>query len=167
MALRVILDRTKRLKLAPAFAGGRRPAFFQHRAHLVAQPAQLGRAGADAVARDDGGRGLAERASARFDADIVDATVDRTGLWEAQTPQVFRRDLLNKAYAARSARPATDDAELVERIGAPVTLIEGSAMNIKITAKDDLRLAEQILKVLPKAKPEGFTHPFAGDDMWR
>ena len=98
---------------------------------------------------------------------VVDATVDRTGLWEAQTPQVFRRDLLNKAYAARSARPATDDAELVERIGAPVTLIEGSAMNIKITAKDDLRLAEQILKVLPKAKPEGFTHPFAGDDMWR
>ena len=40
-------------------------------------------------------------------------------------------------------------------------------MNIKITTKDDLRLAEQILKVLPKAKPEGFIHPFAGDDMWR
>ena len=94
-------------------------------------------------------------------------TVDRTRLWEAQTPQVFRRELLNRAYAARGGANATDDALLVEKLGAPVTLVEGSPMNIKITTKDDLRLAEQILKVLPKAKPEGFTHPFAGDDMWR
>lgn len=94
-------------------------------------------------------------------------TVDRTRLWEAQTPQVFRRDLLNRAYAARAGANSTDDALLVEKLGVPVTLVEGSAMNLKITTKDDLRLAEQILKVLPKAKPEGFTHPFAGDDMWR
>lgn len=98
---------------------------------------------------------------------LIAETVDRQGLWEAQTPQVFRRDILNKAYAARGGKPATDDAELVQRLGQSVALVESSAMNIKITTKDDLRLAEQILKVLPKAKPEGFTHPFAGDDIWR
>lgn len=97
---------------------------------------------------------------------LIAETVDRAGLWEAQTPQVFRRELINKAYAARAAA-LTDDAQLVERIGASVALVEGSAMNLKITTKDDLRLAEQILKVLPKAKPEGFSHPFAGDDLWR
>ena len=94
-------------------------------------------------------------------------TVDRAGLWEAQTPQVFRRDLLNKAYAARGGASPTDDAQLVEKLGAPVTLVEGSPMNIKITTKDDLRLAEQVLKALPKPKLEGFSHPFANDDLWR
>jgi 2-C-methyl-D-erythritol 4-phosphate cytidylyltransferase len=98
---------------------------------------------------------------------VIAETVDRSGLWEAQTPQVFRRDLLNKAYAARAGAAATDDAQLVERLGTPVTLVESSPMNLKITTKDDLRLAEQILKVLPKAKPEGFSHPFANDDLWR
>jgi 2-C-methyl-D-erythritol 4-phosphate cytidylyltransferase len=98
---------------------------------------------------------------------IISETVDRAGLWEAQTPQVFRRELLNKAYAARAGAGATDDSQLVERLGLPVTLVEGSTMNLKITIKDDLRLAEQILKVLPKAKPEGLSHPFAGDDLWR
>jgi 2-C-methyl-D-erythritol 4-phosphate cytidylyltransferase len=94
-------------------------------------------------------------------------TVDRTKLWEAQTPQVFRRDLLNKGYASRAGANVTDDALLVEKLGVPVTLVEGSALNVKITTKDDLKLAEQVLKVLPKAKPEGFSHPFAGDDIWR
>jgi 2-C-methyl-D-erythritol 4-phosphate cytidylyltransferase len=98
---------------------------------------------------------------------LIAETVDRAGLWEAQTPQVFRRDLLNKAYAARGGASPTDDAQLVERLGAPIALVEGSPMNIKITTKDDLRLAEQILKVLPKPKPEGMSHPFADDDLWR
>jgi 2-C-methyl-D-erythritol 4-phosphate cytidylyltransferase len=98
---------------------------------------------------------------------VIAETVDRSGLWEAQTPQVFRRDLLNKAYAARAGASPTDDAQLVERLGVPVTLVEGSPMNLKITTKDDLRLAEQILKVLPKPKPEGMSHPFADDDLWR
>lgn len=99
-------------------------------------------------------------------AQIVE-TIDRGGLWEAQTPQVFRRELLNKAYAARGGAAATDDAQLVEQLGTPVTLVEGSPMNLKITTKDDLRLAEQILKVLPKPAAKGGAHPFADDDMWR
>ncbi|MCG8450806.1 MAG: 2-C-methyl-D-erythritol 4-phosphate cytidylyltransferase, partial [Pirellulales bacterium] len=96
----------------------------------------------------------------------VQGTVDRRGLWEAQTPQVFRRELLQKAYAARADHPATDDATLVEELGETVAIVEGSPLNLKITTRDDLRLAEQVLKVLPK--PKGFVgNPYADDDLWR
>jgi 2-C-methyl-D-erythritol 4-phosphate cytidylyltransferase len=108
-----------------------------------------------------------KRAKMAKPVNLVAETVDRTGLWEAQTPQVFRRDLLNKAYAARGGASPTDEAQLVERLGAPIALVEGSPMNLKITSKDDLRLAEQILKVLPRPKPQGTSHPFADDDLWR
>jgi 2-C-methyl-D-erythritol 4-phosphate cytidylyltransferase len=97
----------------------------------------------------------------------IEETVPREGLWEAQTPQVFRLDLLRKAYAARGTKPATDDAELVERLGHPVTVLTGSTLNLKITTREDLRLAEQALKALPKPKFQGPAHPFADDDMWR
>ena len=93
-------------------------------------------------------------------------TVDRTGLWAAQTPQVFRRELLLEAYAKRDGFNATDDAQLVERIGHGVTVVNGSPMNFKITTKDDLRLAEATLKVLPKPKLPG-GNPFQDDEMWR
>ncbi|MCA9232851.1 MAG: 2-C-methyl-D-erythritol 4-phosphate cytidylyltransferase [Planctomycetales bacterium] len=96
----------------------------------------------------------------------VAETVDRTNLWQAQTPQVFRRDLLTRAYAARAGEPATDDAALVERLGEQVSVVQGSELNIKLTTREDLRLAEQVLKVLPKPKTGG-VNPFADDDMWR
>jgi 2-C-methyl-D-erythritol 4-phosphate cytidylyltransferase len=98
---------------------------------------------------------------------LITATVDRASLWTAQTPQVFRRSLLIEAYAKRGKDAATDDAQLVERLGHPVMVVACSAMNLKITTRDDLRLAEQVLKVLPKPKLEGFNHPFAGDDLFR
>lgn len=71
-------------------------------------------------------------------------TLPRAGLWQAQTPQAFRRGLLCDAHAraARAGSAATDDAELVERIGAQVAVVAGSALNLKITTADDLRLAE-------------------------
>ena len=97
----------------------------------------------------------------------IEGTVDRQGLWEAQTPQVFRRELLLKAYAARDGFQATDEAQLVERLGHPVTVVPGSPLNLKITTKEDQRLAEQAIKALPKPKLSGPQHPFAGDDMWR
>jgi 2-C-methyl-D-erythritol 4-phosphate cytidylyltransferase len=97
----------------------------------------------------------------------VAETVARDGLWEAQTPQVFRRELLVKAPAARGNFNATDDAQLVERLGQAVQLVTGSPINLKITTKEDLRLAEQALKALPKPKLKGPAHPFADDDMWR
>ncbi|MDY0168742.1 MAG: 2-C-methyl-D-erythritol 4-phosphate cytidylyltransferase [Thermoguttaceae bacterium] len=97
----------------------------------------------------------------------ITETVSREGLWEAQTPQVFRRELIEQAYAKRGGFNATDDAQLVERLGKPVTVVPGSPVNLKITTKEDQRLAEQALKALPKPKFDGPIHPFANDDMWR
>ena len=97
----------------------------------------------------------------------IEETVDRSRLWEAQTPQVFRRELLLEAYAKREGFQATDEAQLVERIGHAVTVVTGSPINMKITTKEDQRLAAQALKALPKPKLSGPLHPFAGDDMWR
>ena len=96
----------------------------------------------------------------------IEETVSRQGLWEAQTPQVFRRQLLIDAYARRGSFNATDEAQLVERLGHPVVVVQGSPLNLKITTKEDMRLAENALKALPKPKL-GPLHPFADDDMWR
>ena len=97
----------------------------------------------------------------------IDETVSRDGLWEAQTPQVFARQILLDAHARRGDFVATDDAQLVERIGQEITVLLGSPINLKIATREDLRLAEQALKALPKPKLSGPGHPFAGDDMWR
>jgi 2-C-methyl-D-erythritol 4-phosphate cytidylyltransferase len=98
----------------------------------------------------------------------VRETVPRQGLWLAQTPQVFRRDWLTEAYASRGrlGKGLTDDAQLVEAAGHPVYLIQGSATNLKITAKEDLSLAEAVLKSRPKPKPAGPSHPFADEAQW-
>ncbi len=101
------------------------------------------------------------------DGKTIQETVSREGIWEAQTPQVFRRDLLLEAYARRGDFAATDDAQLVERTGKSVAIVMGSPVNLKITTQEDLRLAEQALKALPKPKFSGPAHPFANDDMWR
>ena len=95
-------------------------------------------------------------------------TVPREGLWCTQTPQVFARKLIFDAYAHRGklTTPITDDAQLVESLGEPVTLVTGEPTNIKITTRKDLLLASAILKSRPKPKGEGFVHPFAEDRMW-
>jgi 2-C-methyl-D-erythritol 4-phosphate cytidylyltransferase len=98
---------------------------------------------------------------------VITATVDRTGLWEAQTPQVFSRSLLERAYASAGASAATDEASLIETLGHPVTVVPGSPINLKITSREDLRLAEQALKALPKPRLSGPAHPFGDDDRWR
>lgn len=97
----------------------------------------------------------------------VAETVSREGLWEAQTPQVFERSVLLEAYAKRGGFVATDDAQLVERSGQSVAVTPGSPINLKITTQEDMRLAAQALKALPKPKLGGVAHPFAGDDLWR
>ena len=78
----------------------------------------------------------------------ITETVPRAGLWQAQTPQVFRRDWLVDAYANRGRLPApvTDDAQLVEASGHTVRVVHGSPTNFKITTKDDLELAELIFR---------------------
>ena len=98
----------------------------------------------------------------------IEATPPRQGLWQAQTPQVFRRDWLVEAYAQRETLKSaiTDDAQLVEASGHDVVVVQGSPMNIKITTKADIFLAEAILKARPKPKAPKQYHPFAEEEMW-
>jgi len=86
--------------------------------------------------------GTVKRAS---DALAACETVDRRELWIALTPQVFQAALLHRAYRQHNGRPATDDAELVERLGHAVTLVPGSTDNLKITYPEDLAVAAAIL----------------------
>jgi 2-C-methyl-D-erythritol 4-phosphate cytidylyltransferase len=74
---------------------------------------------------------------------LVEATIDREGLWLTQTPQAFARALLREAHdkARRDGHLGTDDAMLVERLGAPVAMVPGLAQNLKVTTPDDLRAA--------------------------
>jgi 2-C-methyl-D-erythritol 4-phosphate cytidylyltransferase len=98
----------------------------------------------------------------------ITGTISRQGVWQAQTPQVFKREIIAEAYARRAqlGKEITDDAQLVEALGLKVHVVEGASTNIKITTKGDLFLADAVLKVLPKPKREGPIHPFAEDEMW-
>lgn len=87
---------------------------------------------------------VAETLKRADDFGRVLGTVPREGLWRAQTPQAFPRHLLERAHAAEMAGDlvATDDAMLVELLGAVVEILPGSARNLKITTPDDVALAE-------------------------
>ncbi len=76
------------------------------------------------------------------------STLPRDKLWAVQTPQVFERGLILKAYhlAKKENFAGTDDASLVERMECPVKVVEGSPGNIKITTPGDLIIAEAILR---------------------
>jgi 2-C-methyl-D-erythritol 4-phosphate cytidylyltransferase len=78
----------------------------------------------------------------------INRTVPRDNLWMAQTPQVFRRELLVAAYAKRKELtiPITDDAQLIEATGQAVFVVRGSPVNFKITTREDIELAEAVLK---------------------
>lgn len=82
----------------------------------------------------------------------VVATVPRQRLRAAQTPQVFRYDLLWQAHTViDQAVDATDDAAMVESLGYTVTVFPGSQRNLKVTTPDDLLLAEALLSVSGRA----------------
>jgi len=98
------------------------------------------------------------------EANVIDETASREDLWEAQTPQVFRKDILVKAYAGK-IDGVTDDAQLVEAVGHAVSVVMGDPRNIKITTRSDLALAAAVIATLPKPKPKGPTHPFA-EPQW-
>jgi 2-C-methyl-D-erythritol 4-phosphate cytidylyltransferase len=80
-------------------------------------------------------------------AGLVLGTLDRQHLWRAQTPQAFRRDILQAAFdhAVRHRLEATDEASLVEALSLPVHIVPGSIWNFKITCPEDLQLAERLL----------------------
>ena len=75
-------------------------------------------------------------------------TLRRDDVWLAQTPQAFRHDLIRKAHdrARKQGDAATDDASLVERLGVGVKILKGSRSNIKITVKEDLKMARWMLQ---------------------
>jgi len=102
------------------------------------------------------------------DDSMITETIDRCGLWQAQTPQVFKPDIIRKAYAQCDKLNAdiTDDAQLVEALGIPVRIVPSDAGNIKITAPADLAIAAAILKARPQPKPTGPTGPWAAEAQW-
>ncbi len=77
---------------------------------------------------------------------IVKRTLNRSNLWEIQTPQVFNKELLLKAYKKSGNINVTDDAMLIEKLGKKVSLVLGSYENIKITTPEDLVIAKAILR---------------------
>ena len=93
-----------------------------------------------------GGRSATDTPTMAVPASVrVEATVDRKGLWQAQTPQMFRYGVLLDALAAPGAEDCTDEAQAVEAIGLSPRLVMGSKHNLKVTYPDDLALAEAVL----------------------
>ena len=76
---------------------------------------------------------------------FVDETLNRDELWEIQTPQVFKKDILIKAHQQRKESNPTDDAHLVEKLGIKVKVLKGDYKNIKITTREDLSVAKALL----------------------
>lgn len=94
----------------------------------------------------------------------IEKTVSRDHLWMAQTPQVAKREWLVDAYEKIGSLNPTDEAQLLEQAGYPVEIVESSPLNLKITTKSDLRLAEVSLDALPKPKIPRPLHPFADEN---
>ena len=132
---------------SPALASRVARAAARDGAALAALPAT------DTVKRQSDGPGVPR----------VSATLDRSTLWLAQTPQGFRRELLLKAFerAGGEAGEATDECLLVERLGEKVTLVPGEPGNFKITAPEDVARARALVEV-PVLVGVGYdTHRFA------
>lgn len=79
----------------------------------------------------------------------VAQTLPRDEIWHAQTPQIFPREMIFRAYeeAARAGVSNTDDSALVERVGGEIVMVKGSPFNLKVTRSEDLALAELFLRL--------------------
>jgi 2-C-methyl-D-erythritol 4-phosphate cytidylyltransferase len=110
------------------------PALFERCVRAAAESGS-GVAGiplADTVRRaDEAGRSLEE--------------LEREGLWQIQTPQAFRRELLERARAAAGQRSFTDDAAAVVACGERVRMVHGDRRNLKITTLEDLAYARELV----------------------
>ena len=89
---------------------------------------------------------------------VIEETPPRLGLYEAQTPQAFRKDWLTQAYARLGEKSSemTDDASVVEALGQAVSIVISDPTNLKITTKGDITLAQAILKARPVRKAPRF-----------
>jgi 2-C-methyl-D-erythritol 4-phosphate cytidylyltransferase/2-C-methyl-D-erythritol 2,4-cyclodiphosphate synthase len=89
---------------------------------------------------------------------VIEGTPRREGLWAAQTPQVFRADLLERAHRTVT-EDVTDDSAMVERIGGRVVVFEGSPWNIKVTTPEDLVFAEALAHRRTRTAAQGIAAP--------
>jgi 2-C-methyl-D-erythritol 4-phosphate cytidylyltransferase/2-C-methyl-D-erythritol 2,4-cyclodiphosphate synthase len=105
---------------------------------------------------------------------IVHETIAREEIWLAQTPQGFRRAIIEEtARISTNGEVATDDVSLAERLGYPVTVVEGSARNVKVTTEQDLAAARALFNAVPRVGTgydlhqlvEGRTLVLAGVDV--
>jgi 2-C-methyl-D-erythritol 4-phosphate cytidylyltransferase len=102
------------------------------------------------VASDVGGAIVAVPASdtiKRVKNGMIEGTLDRKTLWNAQTPQAFRGDLLRRAFARARDRKTrgTDCASLVEKLKKPIAVLEPDGPNLKVTSPEDLAVAERLI----------------------
>jgi len=102
---------------------------------------EVAEAGGSAVA----GLPLADTVRRANEAGASREEIQREGLWAAQTPQVFRRDLLEKARASAGDRSFSDDAAAVVAAGLSVTMVPGERRNLKITTFEDLAYARELV----------------------
>jgi 2-C-methyl-D-erythritol 4-phosphate cytidylyltransferase/2-C-methyl-D-erythritol 2,4-cyclodiphosphate synthase len=83
----------------------------------------------------------------------IAGTVDRAGLWAAQTPQAFRLETLRRAIAASSGETVTDEARLCEVAGLPVSVVPASPANLKVTHAEDISVADALLRARHGSPP--------------
>jgi 2-C-methyl-D-erythritol 4-phosphate cytidylyltransferase len=85
----------------------------------------------------------------KIDGKLTEApeALDRSRVWGAQTPQLFRSEDLKAAYTQAYSTLFTDDASVASQYGIPLTFVEGERLNLKITTPEDLRIAEAILSL--------------------
>jgi 2-C-methyl-D-erythritol 4-phosphate cytidylyltransferase / 2-C-methyl-D-erythritol 2,4-cyclodiphosphate synthase len=83
----------------------------------------------------------------------ITGTVDRAGLWAAQTPQAFRLALLRRAIAANPGETVTDEAGLCEAAGVPVSVVPASPANLKVTHAEDIPVADALLRARHGSQP--------------
>jgi len=100
---------------------------------------------------------------------VIKSTVDRTNLYEAQTPQVFERKLILDAYKKigklSNKSAITDDCSVVEAVGKDISIVETDSSNIKITKQADVAIAQAIIQSMEKKTPRAL-HPFQEESMW-
>lgn len=106
----------------------------------------------------------------RAEDGTIRETIDRSGLWRAQTPQGFHFEAILAAHRAAAGRDLTDDAAVAEAAGLSPLLVEGSEDNLKITTPQDLAAGERLLAARQGdvRVGQGFdVHPFApGNRLW-
>jgi 2-C-methyl-D-erythritol 4-phosphate cytidylyltransferase len=90
---------------------------------------------------------LGDASQAKVEGFTIIETVDRTCMWEMQTPQCFHASVFQRAYSADGISKCTDDAQVVEKLGEPVHVVAGDSRNIKVTTQADLHLMKAILGV--------------------